>query len=271
MNMNTHDSDFSLEEASLQFLSTLPPQKRSSIERELSQFIQWYGKKRAIAGIIPDDIVKYTEWLDASAITEVRNKITPIRQFLNYAVENGWTKTNLAAHIRVRKEQNKSAKIVKKPAQQETVLTEQGMMELKQQLSSLHQEHVAIIEDVKRARADKDFSENSPLDAAREAQAQIEGRIGQIEATLRSATVLGKERNNSLKAHIGSNLLLYDINSGAILKYTLVGPREANIRNGKLSIASPVGKSLLNCSEGVEIEVAAPAGKLRYRIDKIES
>ena len=54
------------------------------------------------------------------------------------------------------------------------------------------------------------------------------------------------------------------------MKYTLVDPREASINNGKLSIVSPVGKSLLNCKEGDVVEIAVPIGKLRYRIEQIE-
>ncbi len=269
--MNTQNGGICLEEASTQFLSTLSLEKRRNIERELAQFVQWCGRKQAMDRLVPEDAVKYGDWLLASATTDVRKKITPVRQFLTYAVEQGWTKANLAAHIRVRKGPGKPVKVIEKWVEQGSVLTEQGLSELQQQLSSLKQEHASIIEDVKRARADKDFSENSPLDAAREAQAQIEGRIGQIETTLRSATVLEKTKSDGFKAHIGSNLVLLDLNSGMKLNCTLVDPREANIRNGKLSIASPVGKSLLNCSEGTEVEVAAPAGKLRYRIEKIES
>ena len=264
------DSTFSLEEASTQFLSEFSPEKRRNIERDLGQFVKWCGKKQAIDRLIPEDMVKYADWLTASAATDIRKKVTPVRQFLAYAMEHGWTKSNLAAHIRVRREQGKSGKVIGKAEEPGTILTEQGLSDLKQELSSLKQEHVSIIEEVKSARADKDFKENSPLDAAREAQAQIEGRIGLIEATLRSATVLEKTRSNGSKARIGSKVVLFDLNSGVKLNYTLVDSREANIRNGKLSIASPVGKSLLNCREGVEVEVSAPAGKLCYRIEKVE-
>lgn len=271
--MNMRNSSLSIKDASDQFLSGLSLEKRSNIEHELNQFVQWCGKKQAMDRLIPEDAAKYCEWLAASATTEVHKKIAPVRQFLNYATENGWTKNNLAAHIRIRKGSTKTSKVIEKSAEQTeqaALLTEEGLQEIKEQLASLKQEHVSVLEDVKRARADKDFKENSPLDAAREAQAQIESRILQLEATLRSATVLDKEKSNGFKAHIGSNLVLFDLNSGVKLNYTLVDSREANIRNGKLSIASPVGKALLNCSEGVEVEVIAPVGKLRYRIEKIE-
>lgn len=267
--MDRQGSDLSLEEALARFISTLSLDERWDRERELSQFVQWCGRKQAIGRLIPADIAKYGEWIMAST-TDAPKKLAPVREFLSYARKNGWTKTNLAPHIRARKGSIKFTDQVRRSPGQHAVLTQQGLSELKARLAALEEERSGIIEEVRRARADKDFRENAPLDAAREAQAQIEGRIRELEATIKSAVVLGQGEVEGSKVSLGSSLVLCDLSSGEKVGYTLVDPREASIENGRLSITSPVGRALLNCREGDVVEVSVPMGKLRYRIERIE-
>ena len=73
----------------------------------------------------------------------------------------------------------------------------------------------------------------------------------------------------SSRIGIGSSVVLCDLNSGQELKYTLVGPRDVDAARGRISSASPIGKAILDKSSGQVIEIAVPAGKMRYRIEKI--
>jgi transcription elongation factor GreA len=97
----------------------------------------------------------------------------------------------------------------------------------------------------------------------------VEARIRELEAILRSAVATTKEVDTA-KVTLGSTVTLHDFSCGEELRYTLVHPREASPAKGKLSIASPTGKALLGRGWGEVIDVAAPAGTLRYRIERIE-
>jgi transcription elongation factor GreA len=120
--------------------------------------------------------------------------------------------------------------------------------------------------------ADKDFRENAPLDAAREHQAHLEGRIREIEATLRHAVIVGEgSPQSNARVGVGSAVLLRNLKSGTEVRYILVSPSEVNPAEGKISIVSPVGKALMERRAGEEVDVKAPAGTLRFRIESVEA
>jgi transcription elongation factor GreA len=120
--------------------------------------------------------------------------------------------------------------------------------------------------------ADKDFRENAPLDAARNEQAHLEARIKDIDATLRRAVVLdqGAEHPGDV-SQIGDNVTIKDLRNGREMSYTLVNSDEVRSGQGKISIASPVGKAVYQRRAGEEVEVEAPSGTFRVRIESISS
>ena len=113
------------------------------------------------------------------------------------------------------------------------------------------------------------ISERTPLHAAKDKQSHIETRIREIEDNLRNAVVADNSSQAS-RVQLGHSVLLRNLSAGGTLRYTVVGPTEANAGEGKISSASPVGRALLEQREGDEIEVAAPKGALRFRIESIE-
>jgi transcription elongation factor GreA len=139
---------------------------------------------------------------------------------------------------------------------------------LETELAGLKNQLSKVIEELKKAAADKDFRENAPLDAAREQKAHIEGRIKDLESTLKLAKIMG-EYQNTPRIKIGDTVVLHDLASSEELSYALVDPREANAIKGKISVASPLGKVLLDKEKGQTVEVAAPAGTFHYRIKDI--
>jgi transcription elongation factor GreA len=194
-----------------------------------------------------------------------------VRAFLAFAKKKGFTAANMGVHLRPPKatKTSKPQRVLKEEAP--ISLTREGMIALEAELEELRARRPHMATELRLAMADKDFRENAPLDAAREQQAHLESRIRDMEATLRRAGVIGEERKSKSVVGMGSTVLLRNLKSGAELRYMLVSPREVNPGQGKISIASPVGRALVRKREGEEVEVEAPAGAIRFRIEKIQA
>jgi transcription elongation factor GreA len=102
----------------------------------------------------------------------------------------------------------------------------------------------------------------------REAQGQLEARIRELEQTLRNAVVIHESSSEDV-AQIGSTIVLQNISSGSQLTYLLVSAREARPNEGRLSVESPVGKAVVGRRAGDEVEVTAPSGAIRFRVERV--
>jgi transcription elongation factor GreA len=156
--------------------------------------------------------------------------------------------------------------------EQPIYLTKDGHEALVTEFESLKQRRPLIQADLARAMADKDFRENAPLDAARNEQGHLEARIKDIDVTLRRAVVLdhGAEHPGDV-SQIGDFVTIKDLRTGQDKSYTLVNSDEVRSGQGKISIASPVGKAVYQHRAGEEVEVEAPSGTFRVRIQSIRS
>jgi transcription elongation factor GreA len=124
-----------------------------------------------------------------------------------------------------------------------------------------------IIKAIAEARAHGDLSENAEYHAAREQQGFIEGRINEIEARLAAAEVIDvAQLPPGNRVVIGATVDLEDQDSGGAVSYQIVGEDEADIRAGRISIASPIARALIAKSVGDVVEVAAPGRTLNYEI-----
>ncbi len=149
-------------------------------------------------------------------------------------------------------------------------LTRAGYQKLVEELEQLKAEKVKISQAIGEARLQGDISENAEYDAAKEAQAHNAARIAELEEKLAKVRIIEDENIPADKVYIGAIVTLEDMDKGDIVKYMLVSPEEANYDEDKLSIFSPIGKGLMGKGEGEEVEIDVPAGKLRYKIVKIE-
>jgi len=149
-------------------------------------------------------------------------------------------------------------------------MTPEGYAERVKELDDLRDQRPHIAEDLRAAMADKDFRENSPLDAVRERQAWVEARIRELEQMLKVAVVVETSGGPSDTTRVGCRVVVRDLDSTEERHFTLVSPTEVNPREGKISIASPVGRALLDRSTGEEVEVMVPKGRLRLKIESIE-
>ncbi len=258
--MDNIEHNPTLAEAASAFLSNLPPQERVKTQAEISKFVRWLGSSRQVQDIIPVDVASYGEQIIPSVVKQ-------LKAFLTYIHRKEFSKINLAPHLRARKTSSK-ATVPRQNIQVRPTLTAQGYAKLKADLASLKNQRSQVIEEIQRAAADKDFRENAPLVAAREQKSYLEGRIKELEATLNLARIMGADQDTS-RVKLGDTVMLRDLSSGKEFSYTLVDPREANPAIGKLSIASPLGRVILDKEKGQTVEVAAPAGIFRCHIDNI--
>ncbi len=250
-------------EAATDFLASLNKETRDEYRQELNKFIRWCGTERRMQELRAPEVAKYAENIDSAA----EKRIPPIKAFLTYAKKAGLVDSNLAVHLRPKKTIKRS--LQRSPRLETAKMTAEGYRMLQEELESLKNERPNIAEAIRKAAADKDFRENAPLEAAKEHQGMVEARIRELEAVLKSAAVT-TETTDSSRISLGSTVILHDLVHKGKLRYQLVNSREANPLNGKLSVESPTGKALVNRRQGEEVEVIAPAGTLRYRIETIE-
>jgi transcription elongation factor GreA len=258
-----------LTEAASRYLATLPPQQRQESQPEVYRFVHWYGAERRTHELRGHDVSAYAEALGATAV-DSSQRLEILRGFFAFVRKQGFTPTNLATHLRLRK--TAAPAVGGGRAIREVHLTSDGHAALLAELENLRSQRPRVAEELRRAMADKDFRENAPLDAAREYQAHLEGRIREIEATLRHAVIVGEgSPQSNARIGVGSTVLLRNLKSGTEVRYILVSPSEVNPAEGKISIVSPVGKALMERSAGEEVDVKAPAGTLRFRIESVEA
>ena len=146
-------------------------------------------------------------------------------------------------------------------------LTAEGMNKLKEELNHmLSVERPAAAQAIAEARDKGDLSENAEYDAAREAQGLLEMRIAQLEHTLSKARIIDETKIDTSKVQILSRVKLLNHNVKREVEYTIVSENEANLREGKLAIGTPIAKALLGKKVGEVVEVQVPAGLLKLEI-----
>ena len=122
---------------------------------------------------------------------------------------------------------------------------------------------------IAEARDKGELSENSEYEAAKEAQLKLENKINQMKATLAEAKIVDTSRLSSECVQILSTVEMTNLATKAKMKYTIVSESEANLREGKISITTPIAQGLLNHKVGDEVEVKIPRGTIHLRIDSI--
>ena len=146
-------------------------------------------------------------------------------------------------------------------------LTAEGYKKLKEELDHLRSvERPAISAAIAEARDKGDLSENAEYDAAREAQGLLEMRIAKLEDMLANARVIDETKIDKSKVQILSKVTLLNHNTRKEMTYTIVAEHEANLREGKLAIGTPIAKALLGRKKGDRVDVDVPAGTIHFEI-----
>lgn len=151
-------------------------------------------------------------------------------------------------------------------------LTLVGAEKLRQELHKLKTvDRPWVINAISEARAQGDLSENAEYEAAKEKQGFIEGRIIELEGKLGSAQIIDpKTLNADGRCVFGATVILEDVHSGDVVTYQIVGDDEADIRERKISISSPIARALIGKYSGDVAEVQAPLGVREYEVVEVQ-
>ncbi|MBL6871634.1 MAG: transcription elongation factor GreA [Flavobacteriales bacterium] len=149
--------------------------------------------------------------------------------------------------------------------------TQEGLDNLKQEVKNLETiERPKISQQIGEARDKGDLSENAEYDAAKEAQGMLEARISKLKNTLANARLIDDSEIDNSKVFILSTVKIKNIKNSMQMVYTLVAENEADIRAGKISVDSPIGKGLLGKEVGEIADINTPAGVMKFEIISIQ-
>ena len=148
-------------------------------------------------------------------------------------------------------------------------ITAEGLEALKEELHRLENEgRQQMARRISAAREHGDLKENAEYHAAKEDQAHLETRISRLAERLRNARVVETPADADV-VHFGSTVHVVDEQTGRLQAFTLVGPTEADLRSGRLSAESPMAQALIGAGPGDVVEVQAPRGTLRWRVERL--
>ncbi|MBT8186221.1 MAG: transcription elongation factor GreA [Croceitalea sp.] len=148
--------------------------------------------------------------------------------------------------------------------------TKEGLKKLREELDHLRDvERPKASQAIADARDKGDLSENAEYDAAKEAQGHLEMKIARMEETLANARLIDESQLDTSKVLVLSTVKLKNQVNGMEMKYTLVAESEADLKTGKISVTSPIGKGLLGKSVGDVAEIQVPNGTLKFDILEI--
>ena len=149
-------------------------------------------------------------------------------------------------------------------------MTQEGydkkMMELKH-LESV--ERPDVVRAIQEAREKGDLSENAEYDAAKERQGMLEAKIAELKALIANARIIDQTKLQTEEVALLNKVTIKNLKNKATMTYTIVGESEANLREGKISITTPIAKGLLGHKVGDVVEVQAPVGKIQFEIVEI--
>ncbi len=149
-------------------------------------------------------------------------------------------------------------------------LTQAGYEKLVQELDFMkNTKRRQISQAIAEARAHGDLSENAEYDAAKDAQAENEAKIAELEFKLSRARIIENENIAHDEILIGATVVLLDTDTDKEYTYTLVSELESDYAKGKISVTSPLGKGLLGYKEGQDVSITVPAGTRHYKVMKI--
>src|SRR5512140_2199079 len=154
---------------------------------------------------------------------------------------------------------------------QRVPMTKGGLLRLKQELKRLKNvERPKIVKEIAEARSHGDLSENAEYHAAKEKQSHIEGRIQQVEHGIASAEVIDISKHAGDRVVFGATVSLSEAESGDEVTYRIVGELEADLKQGRISVTSPIARALIGKEEGDVAVVQSPGGKKEYEIKNVD-
>jgi len=247
-------------------------EKTPSAARELDRFVKHFRGETTLNSITPSKVGDYAERASKNGTSDdMVEGLQAVRKFLLHASKEDWTAINLATHFRIKKVRLGSRtreKLTSVSSGQQ--MTQFGHDQLVEERNNLVLNRTTISQAIHSAASDGDVRENAPLEAAREQQGREESRIKDIDALLRTSIIVDSSGNDAKIARVGARIRIEEIGKkNKRSTYTLVSPTEASPTDGKISDASPLGKSLIGKSAGSQVEVNTPKGKASFKIIRV--
>ena len=232
-------------------------------ENAMGLLLRWFGEDRDITELSPVQIEEYCSSINDNNVDSSAT-MKSLKKFFSTLYKNEIITLDLSRYIKIRKRKTTIASTGQGHEEQFDMLTQEGWNKLEQEVKDLRLRREDIAEDIRKAAATGDFSENAPLDAAREAQGKNEGRIREIEETLKKSRVMDSKsikRRGKSAAFVGSTIVIKNRTTNKQNSYMLVESSESNPKEGKLSIQSPIGRAIYGMPAGSEVEIQLPNGE----------
>lgn len=265
----TRNSAVTLGEALQEYLDSLKPETRVRVGGFVSKYVDFAGHDVMISSLTGSHVEHYRESQIHPTDPQAPERVAALKDWFQFLKKRNYTTANLGIYVRVKKSQGRSNSTgaQARTEDQSIEMTAEGIEALRRELEELQAKHPEIIKAIQEAREDKDFRENSPLEAAREELAFNEQRRRDIEAALKRAVIA--DGSGSDVTAVGSLVTVTRVDTEHQATWKLVGPREANAKEQKISVESPVGKALLGRRTGETVAVEAPSGVLEFRVDDV--
>ena len=267
--MTQDSSPITLADAAREYISSLKPDQQHAQETYIRRCVEHFGDHTTIASLSGSRVELFAESQIRASDPNAQERVNALKQYFQFIRKKGYATENFGIHIRVRRSGGRSSGAQQVRVEEAPVeMTKEGLEARCAKLADLQSRRPDVLRAIATAREDKDFRENAPLQAAREELAMIDGQIKQLEAELKRAVVV--ERTSEDLSAMGSQVKVTRLDRPDQMEtFTLVGGREANAKERKISVESPVGKKLLGRRVGEEVEVAVPSGSIQYRIEAI--
>lgn len=262
-------SNVTLHTALHDYMKSLKPDQRlGSATSYVERYVDRVGRDFMVATLSGSRVEGYAEQWIKPTDPAAGEQVQALKAWFAFLKKKNYTVQNFGIHIRVRKVAGRTTGSEVRLEEAPVEMTAEGLDALRRELEALNARKPEIVAAITAAREDKDFRENAPLDAAREALAFHDQRVKQVEAALKRAVVV--ESSVDDKAVVGSMVTVLRLDTEVEATYKLVSANEAKSTENKISVESPVGKQLLGKRPGDEVQVAAPRGAIEYRVKAVQ-
>lgn len=259
-----------LGEAAREYISSLKPAQQQAQESSIRRCLEYFGDQTTVASLSGSKVESFATSQIKSSDRNAEERVGALKGWFQFMRKRGYADQNYGVHIRVRRPAGsaRSSSSASKVEEAPVEMTQEGFDGRMRQLTELQGRRPDILRAIATAREDKDFRENAPLQAAREELGMVDGEIKQLENEIKRAVIVEHTGSKDLSG-LGSLVTVTRLDTGKKESFTLVGSREANAREKKISVESPVGRELLNRRVGDEVEVAVPSGTIQYRVEGV--
>lgn len=257
-----------LGEALDEYLGTLTPEAQNSVSPFVRRYVEHAGHDMAVAALTGARVESYAESQIQMSDPAAPKRVAALKAWFQYLKKRSYVEKNYGVHIRLRRAAGRATAahaVNVAPIE----MTAEGIEHLQGELARLEGDVPDLVKAISLAREDKDFRENAPLEAAREALAFNETRRREINGTLRRAVAVDEAASPDDRSTIGSTVQVTRLDTDRDIEYKLVSAREANAADRRISVESPVGKELLGRRAGDEVTVSIPSGVVQFRVTSV--